>query len=42
MLKLDNWVHYETNILKEGRLVHLKPEIEDEEVNEEELMKKIE
>jgi len=30
LVTLDNWVHSSQNILKEGRLVHMKPEIGDD------------
>lgn len=39
--KLDNWVHLSQGILKEGRVVHFKPELGEEE-DEEKVMKAIE
>ena len=36
----DNWVHFSQNILKNGRMTHLPPEIPDGvEVDEEKLKK---
>lgn len=40
---LENWVHHPQNVLKNGRLTLLKPNIPDgEEVDEEKLMKELE
>lgn len=38
---LNNWVHISQSILREGRLVHMKPELGDED-DEEKVMKAIE
>jgi hypothetical protein len=40
---LSNWVHYPQNILKNGRMEVMKPEIaEGVELDEEKLMKELE
>jgi len=41
LCSLDGWVHLCENILKEGRVIHMKPELQEGE-EEEVVMKRIE
>lgn len=42
MAKLENWVHYTQNILLCNRLVHMEPELLNENEDPEEAKKRVE